>query len=114
MKWFVKCFKQYADFRGRACRIEFWMFTLINILFSVAAALVDQLLGISVISYIYSLAVLVPSLAVCVRRLHDIGKSGWFYFICLIPLIGAIWLVVLFAKDGQPGENQWGVNPKEA
>ena len=62
---------------------------------------------------IYSLAVFIPSLAVTVRRLHDVGKSGWFYLIGLIPLVGPIILLVWFATDGQPGTNQWGVNPKE-
>ncbi|MBT3559904.1 MAG: DUF805 domain-containing protein [Flavobacteriaceae bacterium] len=56
----------------------------------------------------------IPSLAVLVRRLHDVGKSGWFYFIVLIPLVGAIWLLVLFCTDGDQGENKWGPNPKAA
>lgn len=67
--------------------------------------------------YLYMIGALVhfiPSLAVLVRRLHDVGKSGWFYFIVLIPLVGAIWLLVLFCTDGDQGENKWGPNPKAA
>ena len=120
MKWFVKCIKQYADFGGRARRTEFWMFVLFNIIFSVVASLIDRAIGfrigaiqMGIIGLIYSLAVLIPGLAVSVRRLHDIGKSGWMVFINLIPLIGLIWFIVLTVKDSQPGENQYGPNPKE-
>ena len=66
-----------------------------------------------VLSNLYSLAVFLPSLGVLVRRLHDVGKSGWFFLIVLIPLIGAIWLLVLLFKDSEQGENKWGPNPKE-
>jgi uncharacterized membrane protein YhaH (DUF805 family) len=120
MKWYLKVMKQYADFTGRARRQEYWMFVLFNIIFSAAAGMVDGMLGmrspetgLGVIGGLYSLAVLVPSIAVGVRRLHDVGKSGWMLLIALIPIIGAIWLLVLFATDGQPGENKWGTNPKE-
>lgn len=120
MKWFVKCIKQYADFGGRARRTEFWMFVLFNIIFSVVASLIDRAIGfrigaiqMGIIGLIYSLAVLIPGLAVSVRRLHDIGKSGWMVLINLIPLIGLIWFIVLTVKDSQPGENQYGPNPKE-
>jgi uncharacterized membrane protein YhaH (DUF805 family) len=120
MKWFVKCMKQYADFGGRARRTEFWMFVLFNIIFSVIASLIDRAIGfkigaiqMGIIGLIYSLAVLIPALAVSVRRLHDIGKSGWMVLINLIPLIGLIWFIVLMVKDSQPGKNQYGPNPKE-
>ena len=120
MKWFVKCMKQYADFGGRARRTEFWMFVLFNIIFSVIASLIDRAIGfkigdiqMGIIGLIYSLAVLIPALAVSVRRLHDIGKTGWMVLINLIPLIGLIWFIVLMVKDSQPGENQYGPNPKE-
>ena len=120
MKWFVKCLKQYADFGGRARRTEFWMFVLFNIIFSVVASLIDRAIGfkigaiqMGIIGLIYSLAVLIPALAVSVRRLHDIGKSGWMILINLIPFIGWIWFIVLMVKDSQPGENQYGPNPKE-
>ena len=109
MKWFVKCMKQYADFGGRARRTEFWMFVLFNIIFSVIASLIDRAIGfkigaiqMGIIGLIYSLAVLIPALAVSVRRLHDIGKSGWMILINLIPFIGWIWFIVLMVKDSQP------------
>ncbi len=108
MKWFIKCLKQYADFRGRARRKEYWMFTLINGIIG----FVMGLLGLTILSWIYSIAVFIPSLAVCVRRIHDIGKSAWWILLFLIPVIGWIWLIILFVQDSQPGENQWGENPK--
>jgi uncharacterized membrane protein YhaH (DUF805 family) len=120
MNWYMTVLKKYTVFSGRARRKEYWMFVLFNIIFSFVAAFLDNVLGIAdkstgygIFSILYSLGVLLPSLAVAVRRLHDIGKSGWWYFIALIPLIGGIWLLVLFATDGQPGVNQYGPNPKE-
>ncbi len=113
--------KQYADFNGRARRKEYWMFTLFNLIFGIAAALIDNVLGTTtgVLPYgafylIFSLVVLIPGLAVSVRRLHDVDKSGWMLLIALIPLIGAIWLFVLLVTDSKPGENEYGPNPKEA
>jgi uncharacterized membrane protein YhaH (DUF805 family) len=120
MKWFVKCMKQYAVFSGRARRTEFWMFALFNFIFAMIASIIDTAIGsklgilqFGIFYLIYSLAVLIPGLAVSVRRLHDIGKSGWMVLINLIPLIGLIWFIVLTVKDSQPGENQYGPNPKE-
>ena len=66
-----------------------------------------------IIFFLYAVAVFLPGLAVNIRRWHDIGKSGWWYLIYLIPIIGAIWLTVLMCLDSEPGENQWGENPKE-
>ena len=121
MNWYLKVLKQYADFNGRARRKEYWMFVVFNIIFAGVAMALDNVLGIAfgVVGYgplygLYSLAVLIPGLAVTVRRLHDVGKSGWMIFIALIPLVGAIWLLVLFVTDSNPGENQYGANPKEA
>ena len=110
---------KYADFNGRARRKEYWMFTLFSVIISGILTLIDTNLGTEVntgtglFGGIYSLLILVPSLAVGVRRLHDVGKSGWMLLIALIPLIGAIWLLILFCKDSQPQENKWGANPKE-
>lgn len=121
MKWYFKCWQQYADFSGRARRKEYWMFVLFNAIvafvISFILGLIAGLTGIAALvylSYIYTLAVLIPSLAVCVRRLHDVGKSGWMYLICLIPVVGWIWLIVLFCTDSQKGSNKWGNNPKES
>ncbi len=120
MYWYLKVLKQYADFSGRARRKEFWMFVLFNIIFAFVAMLLDRMFGVAFegIGYgpfyiLYALAVLIPGLAVEVRRLHDIGKSGWWIFIALIPLVGAIWLLVLLVTDSQPGDNAYGPNPKE-
>lgn len=120
MNWYLKVLKQYADFNGRARRKEYWMFVLFNLIFSVIAMILDNVFGIAMegIGYgplygIYLLAIILPSLAVAVRRLHDIGKSGWMILITLIPLIGGIWLLVLLATDSNPGDNQYGPNPKE-
>jgi uncharacterized membrane protein YhaH (DUF805 family) len=120
MEWFLKVLRQYADFNGRARRKEYWMFILFNMIFGFVAMLLDNLLGIAdpVIGYgaiygLYTLALIIPGIAVAVRRLHDLGKSGWMLLIAFIPLIGAIWLIVLMCTDSNAGENQYGANPKE-
>ena len=125
MKWFIKCIEQYADFNGRARRKEFWMFTLFFLIFGWGTNFLDMKLGTSfnllplgqkigggAISFIYCMALFVPYCAVGVRRLHDIGKSGFYYFAALIPVIGWIILLVWFLKDSQSGENEYGLNPK--
>lgn len=117
--------KNYAVFTGRARRKEFWMFTLLNILITICfyvccflgAAMGDAGLFIISIAYIllilWNLAALIPSIAVTVRRLHDIGKSGWFFLLHLIPCgIGTLILLVFMCMDSQPGDNQYGPNPK--
>jgi uncharacterized membrane protein YhaH (DUF805 family) len=129
MKYYLKVLRDYANFSGRARRSEYWHFALFSMIFSVVAMIIDHILGTTfkmdsfndvhvVMPYgyvylLYSLVVMIPGLAVTVRRLHDVGKSGWFLLICLIPLIGAIWLLVLLFTDSQPGPNQYGPNPKE-
>ncbi|MBQ5710127.1 MAG: DUF805 domain-containing protein [Alistipes sp.] len=112
MNWFVKCLKQYADFSGRARRTEYWMFTLFNFIFSFVLGFVLAFIGLGFLGYIYTIAILIPSLAVCIRRLHDIGKSGWWYLIGFVPVVGTIVLLVWFCTDSQPGNNEWGPNPK--
>lgn len=112
MQWYLKVLRQYADFAGRARRMEYWMFTLVNIIITLVLVLLDYGLGTGFLNTIYSLAVFVPSIAVGARRLHDIGRSGWWQLLYLIPLIGAIILIVWFATDGKPEPNQWGPNPK--
>ena len=117
MQYFIKAFKNYAVFKGRTSRKEFWMFVLFNIIFSFAAVALDRILGFSnetgygVLSTIFSLVMILPALGAEVRRLHDIGKSGWWIFITLVPLIGGIWLIVLLAKMGDAGENAYGPEP---
>ena len=117
MNWYLKCLQQYADFMGRARRSEYWYFVLFNMIVSFVITFVVTLIAGSsvgtIIGYLYALGVFIPSLAVGVRRLHDAGKSGWYYLVGFIPLIGWIWLLILLCKDSQPGTNEWGVNPKE-
>ena len=120
MNWYLKVLKQYADFSGRARRKEYWMFALFNVIFIASAMILDTVLVVTigelpygVFYFLYSLAVLIPGLAVYVRRLHDIGKSGWMILIAIIPIIGPIWLLVLTLTDSNHGENKYGSNPKE-
>ena len=106
--------KNYANFSGRARRSEYWYFALANFIFgAVSGVLSVAYPEFMYLVYIVGLALLVPGLAVSVRRLHDIGKSGWWYLIGFVPYIGALVLFVFFVKDSQPGENKWGANPKE-
>ncbi|WP_298506061.1 DUF805 domain-containing protein [uncultured Maribacter sp.] len=108
MNWYLKVLKQYADFKGRARRKEYWMFFLFNIIISygiMGLALGLEMPSLSILSSIYSLAVLVPGIAVGVRRMHDVGKSGWFL---LIP----IYNLILACTNSEEGDNKWGANPK--
>jgi uncharacterized membrane protein YhaH (DUF805 family) len=111
--WYLKCIKQhYADFEGRARRTEYWMFFLVNVIIAVVIGIIGRIIHVPIIASLYSLAVLVPGIAVGVRRLHDTGKSGWWWLIALIPLIGTIWIIILFATNGDQGSNQYGADPK--
>ena len=99
-------FTRYTDFKGRSRRSEYWWASLaIGILGGIVGAIIPDL------AWIWTLATLVPSLAICVRRLHDVGKSGWWYLWILLPIVGTIILLVQFCKDSTP-DNQWGPNPK--
>lgn len=120
MKWYLKVVRDnYANFKGRARREEYWMFVLFNCLFIIGVAMISGTLATLTdteaffgLYVIYLLGIIIPSIAVVVRRLHDVNKSGWFYFIALIPLIGSIWLLVLLLTEGDKGPNQYGPNPK--
>lgn len=123
MEWYLEALKKYADFSGRARRKEYWMFLLVNMLISIAlgfvAGFVGGTLGLSsnmstALALVYSVAIFVPSLAVSVRRLHDTGRSGWWLLIGLVPILGALALLVFAVQDGEPGANQYGNNPKMA
>ncbi|GGT79803.1 MULTISPECIES: DUF805 domain-containing protein [Streptomyces] len=114
MNWYLDVLKKYAVFGGRARRKEFWMFTLFSVIISIVLSVIDGVLGMQLLSLIYSLAVLIPTLAVSVRRLHDTGRSGWWILIGLIPLVGAIILIVFYATEGNQSENAHGPNPKLA
>jgi uncharacterized membrane protein YhaH (DUF805 family) len=126
MQWYLKALKQYADFGGRARRTEFWMFVLVNVIISVILGIIDTATGTAgfyaadgmagyspgILSGIYALAVLIPSIAVTVRRLHDTDRSGWWFFIQLIPLVGAIVMLVFTCLEGTRGPNRFGPDPK--
>jgi uncharacterized membrane protein YhaH (DUF805 family) len=122
MKWYLKVLRNYAVFKGRARRKEYWMFVLFNAVFLILALIADYLLGFGFVKYdlpmiglnyvLYAFFVMLPALGVCVRRLHDVGKSGFFMFISFIPIVGGIWLFILFCTPGTVGDNQYGEDPK--
>jgi uncharacterized membrane protein YhaH (DUF805 family) len=119
VRWYLEVLRKYAVFEGRAHRTEFWMFVLVNLIISAVLTVVDIIIGTDgdyggLLSGLYGLAVLVPSLAVGARRLHDIGRGGWWQLLALIPLIGIIVLIVWWARDGDRSPNEWGRNPWEA
>ncbi len=120
--WYLKVLRQYADFSGRARRREFWSFALVNFAIAIGLFLLATILGkvigllgglVMLVYYLYSLAVLVPGLAVGVRRLHDTGKSGWFMLLALIPLVGLV-LLYFMTIEGDDGTNAYGPDPKTA
>ena len=113
-KWFLICVRdKYTDFKGRARRKEYWMYVLVYFILNTILMLIERILGLPMLlTGILGLALFVPSLAVAIRRLHDVGKSGLWILIALVPLIGFIYLLYLTIKDGQPEPNQWGANPK--
>ena len=115
--WYPEVLKKYAVFSGRAHRKEYWFFFLVNVLIALALGVIDGLIGISgdanqsVLVSLYWLAVLVPSIAVGVRRLHDTGRSGWWMLLGLVPIVGLV-LLVFLVLDGQRGPNAYGPDPK--
>ena len=121
MNWYLKVMTQnYANFSGRARRKEYWMWYLFYFIMIILATIIDLIIGSSLFGLPYGICYLlvglahfVPGLAAAVRRLHDVGKSGWFLLIGLIPLLGAIWLLVLFLIEGEQKENEYGANPKD-
>ncbi|WP_429011526.1 DUF805 domain-containing protein [Aeromonas veronii] len=114
MKWYISVLKQYAVFSGRARRTEYWMFVLCNVIVMLLLGMVDKLIGgdNELISSIYSLAVLLPSLAVAARRLHDTDRSAWWLLLGLIPIIGTLVLIYFMVCNGQQGPNRFGDDPK--
>ncbi|MGB2518518.1 DUF805 domain-containing protein [Shewanella algae] len=113
MEHFIGAIKKYADFTGRARRTEYWMFTLFYIIFSLVVSAIDYALGTTVLGLIYSLGLLLPSIAVTARRLHDTDRSGWWQLLAFIPIIGWIVLLVFYCQDSEVGDNRFGSNPKE-
>jgi uncharacterized membrane protein YhaH (DUF805 family) len=121
MNWYLMVLKKYAEFSGRSRRKEYWMFALFNMLIFVVLEILgvvlrENALGKVILGllFIYALAILIPGLAVTVRRLHDTGKSGWMILLGLIPIIGGIIVLVFTVLDSTPGANEYGPNPKGA
>lgn len=117
MNWFLLALKKYAVFSGRSQRSEYWFFVLFYLIIYIVLAVLDGLVfksgsQIGILSGVFSLAMIVPSLAVAARRLHDTDRSGWWQLLVLIPLIGVIVLIVFLAQDTKPGENKYGPSPK--
>ena len=120
MSWYLQALKKYAVFSGRARRKEYWFFVLFYIIIVVVLSIIDAMLGlqfgqgVGILSAIYMLAVLIPGLAVGVRRLHDIDKSGWWILIGFVPIIGPIILLIFALMGGTAGDNRYGPDPKAA
>jgi len=118
VRWFLEPLKKYSQFSGRARRKEFWWFGLFTAAVSFVLAFFEGMIGlaadtqVSILAGLFSLAVLVPSIAVTVRRLHDTNRSGWWSLLGIVPLIGSIVLLVFLVADSTPGTNSYGPNPK--
>lgn len=123
MEWYLKVVRDnYANFDGRARRQEYWMFYLFNMIFTfllyiplIAGAAMESealMMAGGLLLMLYIFAIIIPSIAVSVRRLHDQDKSGSWYFVAFIPFIGGIWLLILMATEGTHGPNQYGSDPK--
>ncbi|NLO71365.1 MAG: DUF805 domain-containing protein [Porphyromonadaceae bacterium] len=123
MLWMTLAIKKYAVFSGRSRRKEFWMFFLFYLIVLLTALILDNILGTTIdimetntdfgLIYLISfISLLIPLVSVSVRRLHDINKSGWFFLVIFIPLIGLIWFIIMAITEGDKGENQYGPDPK--
>ncbi|MEY4766465.1 MAG: hypothetical protein RI907_3138 [Pseudomonadota bacterium] len=118
MRWFILALQKYATFSGRARRQEFWHFMLISMASAIGLLfidfqthMVDHELGMGTLSGIFVLATFLPSMAVSVRRLHDLGKSGWWWLVSLVPYLGVLVLLFMCAQPGQYGANEYGEDP---
>ena len=120
MNWYLDAWKNYANFQGRARRKAYWMFVLFNLIALLVLGLIESAVGLSgqngygILTGLYTLAMILPLIALAVRRLHDTGRSGWWILIGLVPLVGPIVLIVFYVTDSQAGTNEYGPNPKES
>jgi len=113
LHWYTDVLRKYAVFDGRAGRPEYWWFTLANTIISIVLDVVIRGNVGQVLGAIYALAVLLPSIGVTIRRLHDTNRSGWWILVVLIPIVGWIWLIVLLVLAGDRGPNRYGPPPGE-
>jgi uncharacterized membrane protein YhaH (DUF805 family) len=115
MHWYLQVLRNYAEFDGRSRRSEYWYFLLFNLIVALVLGFADSVLrkiaGFGMLGLLYSLAVLVPGIAVSVRRLHDTDRSGWWLLLALVPLVGLV-LIWFMAQEGNAGTNRYGQNPK--
>ena len=120
MNWYLEALKKYAVFSGRSRRKEYWYFVLFNLIISFVLGLIDRFLGLTteyglgILGGLYSLAVLIPGLAVAVRRLHDTNRSGWWLLINLVPFVGPIIAIIFLVQNSDTGSNRYGPWPKAA
>ena len=104
-------FSNYVNFSGRAIRSEYWYWILFIIIADIVAGIIDYAIGIQVVTSLFGLATLLPNLAVAIRRLHDLDRTGWWIFIGLIPLVGWIILIIWYCTRGTAGPNRFGPDP---
>lgn len=121
MQYYLHVLRNFSSFSTRARRKEYWMFVLVNLGISIGLMALDNVFGLTYtgassgpLTSLYSLVVLVPSIAVAVRRLHDINKPGWWLLVAFVPVLGALYLLYLFCQEGTRGENEYGADPKGA
>lgn len=115
MQWFILAMKNFRNFSGRARRKEYWMFFLFYMILAMVFSFVDIVLGLPAIFLnIFIIVMLVPTIAICVRRLHDTGRSGWWYLINFVPVIGFIVWLVFTVQAGETQDNRFGPDPKAA
>lgn len=119
MNWYLEALKKFTEFNGRASRQEYWYFVLFNILISIGLGLVDRitgsfdpLSGVGLLGGIYGLIILLPGLAVSVRRLHDTNRSGWWVLLPFIPILGGLIFLYFLVLDSSPDRNNYGESPK--
>lgn len=120
MNYYFRVLRNYSDFSGRLSRQEYWMYVLFTTFFAFTAIIIDNLVGttagnhhVGLFFFMYLIAIALPDFAADVRRLHDVGKSGSFMFVLLIPFFGIVWYIIVLCKEGVSGENEYGINPKE-
>lgn len=120
MNWFIHCVKNYASFSGRAGRSEYWHFVLMYVLIMVFLTIIDAIIGrldtqtgVGLLSSIFGFTMLLPGLGVGIRRLHDIGRAGWWLLISVVPVVGSIVLLIFAVTKGDVAANQYGEPPPQ-